>query len=255
MMHRRQALQTFAGFALCPLCASAGRADEGHPHWSYEGTTGPDKWGSLDAADGVCSAGRQQSPIDIRGSINARQPPLEINWRKRPGSIVNNGHTIQIDVTEGDTLDLGDRSFRLMQFHFHHPSEHLVAGKAFAMETHFVHAAANGGLAVVAVLMMPGKANAAFNRIVSTMPQQEGPSAPGDPAIDPNQLLPIERAYYHYEGSLTTPPCSETVDWLVLAHPIEVAEADIGRFAKLYPKNARPVQDLDRRFILSSGPR
>jgi carbonic anhydrase len=100
--------------------------------------------------------------------------------------------------------------------------------------------------------MVPGKSNAVFNKIVSTMPAEEGPPIPADPAIDPNGLLPARRAYYRYEGSLTTPPCSETVDWLVLADRIEVAEADIARFAKLYPLNARPVQNLNRRFILAS---
>jgi len=123
------------------------------------------------------------------------------------------------------------------------------------MEAHFVHAAADGGLAVVGVFMAPGRANAAFNKIVSTMPAEEGPSVPADPAIDPNGLLPTRRAYYRYAGSLTTPPCSETVDWLVLADPIEVSEADIARFAKLYPMNARPVQNRNRRFILSAARR
>jgi len=137
----------------------------------------------------------------------------------------------------------------MTQFHFHHPSEHLVDGKSFAMEAHFVHAAEDGGLAVVGVIMAAGRANPVFNKIVSTMPE-EGPPVPADSAIDPNGLLPARRAYYRYEGSLTTPPCSETVDWLVLADRIEVAEADIARFAKLYPMNARPVQNRNRRFIL-----
>jgi carbonic anhydrase len=253
-MHRRQALKIVAGLGLCPLCAAIGRAEESH-HWTYEGTTGPDKWGGLEDADKACSAGHQQSPVDISEPISARQPPLKIDWSKRPDTIVNNGHTIQLNLAAGDALNIGGRSFKLVQFHFHHPSEHLVDGKAFAMEAHFVHAAESGGLAVVGVLIIPGKANAVFNTIVSTMPTEEGPPVPADQNIDPNRLLPIQRAYYHYEGSLTTPPCSETVDWLVLAHPIEVAEADIARFAKLYPMNARPVQNRDRRFILTSGPR
>lgn len=251
-MHRRQALKLFAGLALCPLCARSGVAEE--HHWSYEGAIGPDKWGSLDAANQVCSIGNQQSPIDIAGPISARQPPLKIDWRKRPETIVNNGHTIQLNFADGATLNLGDRGFKLAQFHFHHPSEHLVGGKAFAMEAHFVHAAPSGGLAVVGVFIVPGKANPVFRKIVSTMPAEEGSPVKADPAIDPNGLLPARRAYYHYEGSLTTPPCSETVNWLVLSHRIEAAEADIERFAKLFPNNARPVQNLNRRFILTSGP-
>jgi carbonic anhydrase len=168
--------------------------------------------------------------------------------------MINNGHTIQLSFAGGDTLHMGDRRYALQQFHFHHPSEHLLEGKRFAMEAHFVHAA-DDSLAVVAVLMVAGKPNAVFKKIVSTMPLEEGPAIPADPAIDPSRLLPAQRVYYHYEGSLTTPPCSETVDWIVLAHSIEVDETDIMRFAKLYPMNARPVQKRDRRFILSSGPR
>jgi carbonic anhydrase len=121
------------------------------------------------------------------------------------------------------------------------------------MEAHFVHVAAAGGLAVVSVFIVPGKKNAVFNKIVSTMPQEAGTPISADPSIDPSRLLPAERGYYHYEGSLTTPPCSQSVDWIVLTHHIEAAEADIARFAKLYPMNARPLQRLDRRFILRSG--
>ena len=256
-MHRRQALGLFAGFALCPLCASAAFGEENHAgtHWSYEGANGPDEWGSLDAANGVCSTGTQQSPVDLAEPISARQPALKIRWAKRPQTIVNNGHTIQLDLTDGGSLNVGDRSYVLRQFHFHHPSEHLVHGKAFAMEAHFVHTAADGGLAVISVFMAPGRANTVFHKIVSTMATKEGPPIPADPAIDPNGLLPAQRTYYHYQGSLTTPPCSETVDWLVFNEPIGVAADDIARFANLYPMNARPAQKPNRRFLLISGSR
>jgi carbonic anhydrase len=253
-MHRRLALKVFASLALCPLCSSTGFAEEGH-HWSYEGATGPDKWGDLEPADALCSTGDQQSPIDITGSISAHQPSLKISWTRRPNTIVNNGHTIQLDFVAGDALLLGDRKFGLTQFHFHQPSEHLVDGKRFAMEAHFVHSAEDGRLAVVGVLIVPGKTNTVFHKIVSTMPEEEGPPVAADPAIDPNRLLPPQRTFYHYQGSLTTPPCSQIVDWIVLTHRIEAAETDIARFAKLYPMNARPVQELDRRFILTSSPR
>jgi carbonic anhydrase len=251
-MFRRQALKMMAGLALCPLCASAGIAAE--YHWGYEGEGGPDKWGGLDTADAACSIGSQQSPIDITGAIGAKQPTLRFNWGKRPNTIVNNGHTIQLDFAEGDSLTVDDRKLALKQLHFHHPSEHLVEGKRFAMEVHFVHAAEDR-LAVVGVLLVAGKPNPVFKQIVSTMPVEERSPIPADPAIDPNRLLPAQRTYFHYEGSLTTPPCSETVDWIVLTHPVEVDENDIARFAKLYPMNARPAQKRDRRFILSSGPR
>ena len=251
-MYRRQVLKGIASLALCPLCAPSGLASEAH--WSYEGATGPDKWGSLDPTAAVCSTGGQQSPIDITEFISARQPLLKIDWHKRPETIVNNGHTIQLNFAEGDMLHLDNRRFSLRQFHFHHPSEHLVEGKRFAMEVHFVHEASEG-LAVVGALLIPGKPNGVFKKVVATMPPEEGPAVPADPAIDPRRLLPNQLSYFRYEGSLTTPPCSETVNWIVLAHPVEVDEADIARFAKLYPMNARPLQPRDRRFILSSGSR
>jgi carbonic anhydrase len=138
-------------------------------------------------------------------------------------------------------------------YNFHHPSEHLIAGKSFPMEVHFVHANAANPLAVVGVMMTPGRANAVFSKIVSTMPESEGPPAKADGAINPNGLLPATRSYFRYEGSLTTPPCSETVDWLLLTEPIQVAEADIARFGKLFAMNARPVQKINRRFVLRSA--
>ena len=144
-------------------------------------------------------------------------------------------------------------NYRLLQFHFHHPSEHLIDGKSFPMEAHFVHANAAGSLAVIGLLMTTGRANAVFNRIVSTMPEKEGPAVKADPAINPNGLLPAARSYYRYSGSLTTPPCSETVDWLLFADPIQVVDANVARFAKLYPMDARPVQKTSRRFVLRSA--
>ncbi|HEY2186645.1 MAG TPA: carbonic anhydrase [Xanthobacteraceae bacterium] len=250
-MHRRQALKLLTGIALCPLCAQAGFGAD--THWSYEGADGPSKWSELDSANRVCSAGAQQSPIDIGETIRAQLPPLKITWDRRADSIVNNGHTIQVNMGDTSVLGYANANYRLVQFHFHHPSEHLIAGKSFAMETHFVHANAAGGLAVIGALMTPGRANAVFSKVVSTMPEKEGPAAKADAGIDPNGLLPAARTYYRYSGSLTTPPCSETVDWLLLTDALPVAETDIARFAKLFPMNARPVQKANRRFVLRSG--
>jgi carbonic anhydrase len=250
-MNRRHALQALAGLALCPICASAGFAAEG-AHWSYQGASGPGHWGDLDAASKVCSAGSQQSPVDIRGTVKAQLPALQIAWSKKPDTIVNNGHTIQLDFEQGGTLKLDKDSYTLRQFHFHHPSEHLIGGKSFAMEAHFVHRNAAGNLAVIGALMTVGKANAAFSKIAATMPAHEGPAVKADAAIDPSKLLPPRHSYYRYAGSLTTPPCSEVVNWLLLRAPIQVAKADIDTFAKLYPLNARPVQKDNRRFVLSS---
>ena len=250
-MHRRRLLEGIGALALSPLCATLGAAAEG-PHWSYEGETGPDKWGSLGGDGNVCATGTQQSPVDITGTLRSDVPKLGIAWTRRPDTIVNNGHTIQLNVPEGATLRVGNDVYRLVQFHFHHPSEHRINGKDTPMEVHFVHALPSGALGVIGVMMKTGKANPAFNKIVTTMPASAGPAVKADAAINPNALLPAKRGYYSYAGSLTTPPCSEVVNWMVLTDPIEVAEADVAAFAKLYPMNARPVLPANRRFVLRS---
>jgi carbonic anhydrase len=250
-MDRRRALAVMGGLMLCPLCAAVSFSAE--THWSYEGATGPDKWGDLDPTSRVCSLGSQESPIDIVATIKAQLSPLQIAWAKQGDTIVNNGHTIQVNYAPGSTLTMGADTYTLLQFHFHRPSEHTIGGKSFPMEAHFVHRNDAGVLAVVGVLMTTDKPNAAFGKLVATMPTVENAQAKVDAGIDPNELLPAKRDYYFYEGSLTTPPCSEVVNWLLLTDPIEVAAADVASFAKVYPMNARSVQKLNRRFVLRSG--
>jgi carbonic anhydrase len=251
-MHRRRLLKSLAGLALCPVCAKIGFAED-CAHWSYEGSSGPAHWGVLNPADRACSVGSQQSPIAIDDAIEAQRDPLEFDWSQQADTIVNNGHTIQLNFDNGGTLKTGSGNYTLEQFHFHHPSEHLIHGEGFAMEAHFVHRNAAGSLGVIGVLMTAGKPNPMFAKVVENMPPSEGP--PVDVArlgINPKGLLPSKRGYYLYSGSLTTPPCDETVDWMVLTDSIQVAEKDIIAFAKLYPMNARPAQKLDRRFVLYS---
>jgi carbonic anhydrase len=250
-MDRRTALMSIAGLGLCAVCAKAGFAAAEEVHWSYEGASGPQRWGDLDAADRVCGIGSQQSPIAIDSSIAAQLPRLRFAWAGEPDTIVNNGHSIQLNFDDGGALKVGPDAYKLVQFHFHHPSEHLIDDKASAMEIHFVHRNEAGGLAVVGVLVKPGKSNPAFAKIIAAMPT-EGPPVKAPAALNPLGLLPKARGYYHYAGSLTTPPCSETVEWMLLRQPIEVAAGDIEAFAKLYPMNARPAQKINRRFVLRS---
>ncbi len=187
-MDRRNLLKALAGLAVCPVCTTTGFAAEG-AHWSYEGAGGPAKWGDLDAANKACSLGSQQSPIDIGPTIKSQLPALKLSWGKTADTIVNNGHTIQLNFAEGSTLKLGDTTYKLLQVHFHRPSEHLIGGKSFPMEAHFVHRADSGGLAVVGVMFSEGKPNATFGKIVATMPAKEGPAVKADAAINPNGLL------------------------------------------------------------------
>lgn len=250
-MERRDFLRGLALLAACPLCVKTTFAAEG-VHWSYEGEAGPEHWGSLSKDNSACAAGSQQSPLDIRGAIKADVPDIAINW-KSGGTILNNGHTIQVKAAPGGTLRRGDKTYELVQYHFHAPSEHLVEGKSFPMEVHFVHKhAETGALGVFGVFLVPGAANTTFASLAAAFPQKAGEEAKFD-GVDPSGLLPSSLSYWAYEGSLTTPPCSEIVDWMVAMNPIEVDPADIKKFTALYSMNARPALVANRRYILSSN--
>ncbi|OHV79670.1 carbonic anhydrase [Ensifer sp. LCM 4579] len=250
-MERRDFLRGLALLAACPLCVKTAYGAEG-VHWSYEGEEGPEHWGSLSAENGACSAGSQQSPIDIREAIKADLPDLGLDW-KSGGTILNNGHTIQVKAAPGGTLKRGDKTYELVQYHFHAPSEHLVEGKSFAMEAHFVHKhAETGALGVFGVFIIPGAENATFASLAAKFPQKPGEETALD-AVDPHRLLPASLDYWAYEGSLTTPPCSEIVDWMVAKTPIEAAASDIEKFTALYSMNARPALSANRRYVLSSS--
>ena len=224
-------------------------AEGGEVHWSYEGATGADMWGGLDPSFAVCDTGVQQSPIDLAGAIPTGGGGLEIQWQPTDGEVVDNGHTIQINMAEGNTITLEGRQFSMLQFHFHLPSEHTVEGGVYPMEVHFVHQSAEGDLAVVGVFMDAGQPHAATQAIWDAIPGVDEAPAPLA-GIDPNAFLPEGRAYFRYAGSLTTPPCSEVVSWVVMTESIAVSQEQVDAFAALYPMNARPVQPLHRRFIL-----
>ncbi|MBB4276541.1 MULTISPECIES: carbonic anhydrase [Rhizobium] len=250
-MERRHFLRGLALLASCPLCTKTTFAAEG-VDWGYEGDAGPEHWGSLSKENNACSAGLQQSPLDIGGAIKADIPDLVPDW-KSGGTIVNNGHTIQVQAAPGGTLRCGDKTYELIQYHFHAPSEHLVEGKAFPMEAHFVHKhAETGALGVLGIFLAPGRPNAAFSSLAAAFPQKPGEEAAID-GVNPGGLLPSSLRYWTYEGSLTTPPCSEIVDWMVAMHPVEVDAADIKKFTALYSMNARPALVTNRRYILSSS--
>lgn len=220
---------------------------EGAVHWGYEGEIGPDRWGGLDPSFAVCDTGMRQSPVDLTGSGEGAGGGLEIRWRATDAEVVDNGHTIQINLAEGSAITLEGRSFSLVQFHFHLPSEHTVDGASSAMEVHFVHAAEEGDLAVIGVFMDAGGAHAAIQSIWDAIPGDGSAAALG--ALDPSPLLPDGRSYFRYAGSLTTPPCSEIVSWVVMTETMFVSQAQVDAFAALYPMNARPVQPLHDRSI------
>jgi carbonic anhydrase len=247
----RRSFVTSLAAAGCALCAakSAAAADA---HWSYEGEGAPQNWGHLEAEFRSCEIGLQQSPVDLRRAVRAPVGPVEPSLRAMPLKIVNNGHTIQVNCEPGSTTRINGVPFALVQFHFHHPSEHLLSGRRFDLEVHFVHRSEAGEVAVLGVFCQPGAENAALAPIWAAMPAEEGPerTAPGN--VEPAGLLPRRLGLYSYLGSLTTPPCSQGVDWFVFREPIAASAAQIQRFAQLFPLNARPVQRLNNRVLVET---
>ncbi len=249
-MNRRSFLAAIAAAAACPTCISVARADGAH--WSYEGANGPDHWNKIDKASAICRIGTRQSPLDIVEPVKAQLAAINVRYKPAVANVENNGHTIQVNVTPGSTMTVGDTVYNLVQFHFHRPSEHMIAGKSFPMELHFVHQTAAGTLGVLGVMFTLGAANPSFGAIIQAMPAKPGKVTQGLAAIDPNLMLPAGRSYYKYAGSLTTPPCSEDVDWHLLTEPVLVSAEQVAAFATLYANNARPTQKGFKRFVLVS---
>ena len=221
---------------------------EGH-HWSYGKHGGPAEWGELDQAFASCQLGKVQSPIDIRGARAADLPQIKFDYKPAPLKLIDNGHTIQVNYAPGSTIDVGGTRYELLQFHFHHPSEEKIDGKAHAMVAHLVHKGSDGALAVVAVLLDAGQDNPTLHAVWSHLPKQKDKEIAAPTSIDATALLPADRGYYTFAGSLTTPPCSEGVRWFVLKTPMTLAASEVTAFAKLYPMNARPTQPLNGRAV------
>ncbi|HXV77868.1 MAG TPA: carbonic anhydrase family protein [Candidatus Polarisedimenticolaceae bacterium] len=233
------------------------------PHWDYGTEHGPSAWGELSPDYAACGTGRSQSPIDISASVATGLPALAAQYRPVTLSIVhqehkadeiNTGHTIQVNYPAADTLTVGDEAYALVQYHFHSPSEHAVAGRHFPMEMHLVHRTSDGKLAVVGVFIAEGAANPAFDPVWANLPAEKGDEQQLEHVtVDVDRLLPADRTTYRYDGSLTTPPCSEGVKWFVMTTPIEMSAEQIGRFRAIVDGNNRPVQPLNGRAIATDA--
>ncbi|WP_233575842.1 carbonic anhydrase [Noviherbaspirillum saxi] len=222
-------------------------------HWAYEGETGPTRWGKLNPAWAKCDSGTRQSPIDIRDGIQVDLEPVAFDYKMSSFNVLDNGHTIQVNVGAGNRITLTGRTYELVQFHFHRPSEEKVDGRGFEMVAHLVHKDDEGRIAVVAVLIESGNPHGLIQTVWNNLPLEKlDPLVPGI-SFDVNQLLPQRREYYTYMGSLTTPPCNEGVLWIVLKEPIQVSRQQIAIFARLYSMNARPVQASSGRLIKESN--
>jgi carbonic anhydrase len=220
-------------------------------HWGYEGAGSPDHWGELSEEFGTCQSGTAQSPINIAATMAVDSPDLEsIAWDAGADwTVLNNGHTIEAQSEDAGTLTIGGKDYVLQQFHFHNPSEHAIDDLRSPMEVHFVHKAEDGSLAVIGIMLVGGGENSFLDAAVAAGTAEGTETEIG--VHDPALFLPEDRHYFRYEGSLTTPPCSETVDWIVMKDPVAVSDQAIAAFHALVPMNARPLQALNRRFVLS----
>jgi carbonic anhydrase len=224
--------------------------------WSYEGANGPDHWGDLDPAYAACSVGKEQSPIDIRNVKKTLLPALRFEYKSGPLEIINNGFTaVRVNYApgNGNFLIVGDQRYELRQFHFHHPSEESIQGKPFDMVAHLMHESSDGKIAGVAVFLQAGSANSVVRQLWEHMPHTPGKEEViAGVEVNPTGLLPRDTSYYMYMGSLTAPPCTEGVTWVVLKTPVDISAEQIGAFAALYPHDVRPPQPLYGRIVQES---
>lgn len=235
----------------CALLISCFTLASEEAHWSYSGDTGPDKWGSLKPEFVACGEGKNQSPINLMGMVSAEQPELKENYSTGGKHIVNNGHAVQIDVIEGSFVELEGKKYQLLQAHFHAPSEHQIDGKSFAMEAHLVHADADGNMLVIGMLFEEGETDRELDKVWAQVPKEVGKKGPFTMPVDPSKILPENLDHYRYNGSLTTPPCSEGVRWVVLKQIESVSTEQLEKYQSFFehPTN-RPVQPKNARLVL-----
>ena len=226
--------------------ANANKGDEKHAvHWGYEGAMGPDRWGDEYP---TCAKGRSQSPLNIKGPFEKAHFGVAPDYKPGQLKIVNNGHSIQVNVPPGSKLRIDSKPFELVQFHFRRPSENLIDGQPAAMVAHFVHKNEAGRIAVLAVMFKVGNENPGIRKLWTHAPQKEGPEiAPEGVMFNPANLLPREYEFYSYEGSLTTPPCTEGVRFFILKSQVNIAREQVEQFP--FKMNARPVQAQNGRAI------
>ena len=236
------------------------KAGAGAAHWDYDGDEGPSNWAQLSPEYSACAQGRSQSPIDLPsvglgdpGAVASDFNPadFEAHPNEHLEQAFNNGHTIQVDFHNGDSLIIGEERFQLAQFHFYAPSEHTISGRSLPMEVHLVHRSESGALAVLGILVVEGEHNPAYDPIWKHLPREAGARhGLEELTIDLEDLLPKRRLAFRYLGSLTTPPCAEGVRWFVLAQPVALSAEQIATFTAIYDHNNRPTQPLYGRSLV-----
>jgi len=261
-MRLTRALLLFTALCGVAACAPKKAADTataklGPPitRWSYDGDTGPAHWGQLGGASAVCSTGIRQSPVDIAGQIKAQTAKVKLNYNSVTASIQNTGKAIRILPVNAGSIVLDGHTYNLKYIEFHSPSEHAINGHRATLESQFVHVDAKGNMVVVAVLYDVGVADPMLASLWTYLPSDPGQPVPlPDLLINAQDLLPSTDDFYAYSGSLTTPPCTEGVTWMVYSSPLSVSAEQADAFARVLGANARPLQDRhERDFMHISG--
>lgn len=218
--------------------------------WGYTGTQGPAYWGQLSPDCITCDTGLEQSPIDIPAGTPAHAADIAFTYHPTALNILNNSHAIQVNTDPGSSIFIEGTTYNLLQFHFHALSEHTFAGKYADAEVHFVHQSADGEYAVVGVLLNRGAAHPAYDAITRHAPAKAGnPRTIAGVSVSLIDMLPADRSYYRYDGSFTTPPCTEGVKWFVMANPVEMSDAQLSALEAIYNNNSRPIQPLNNRTL------
>ncbi len=266
--------------ATCAVILSSGSlsaSEAGGKHWTYNGDFGAEHWGQLAKEYSLCGSGQVQSPININNTVSAKSFDLNFSYQGVPLQILNNGHTIQVNYsTESNDeeshvsingerhalpsaiqynsgLSISGEYYKLLHVHFHSPGEHHIGGKPYVMEAHFIHENNQGQRAIVGVMMKSGKSNKFLSQLWPHMPTSKaGPNTINGVSINAEDLLPNSKSYYHYRGSMTTPPCSEGVRWFVMRNSVEVSDAQLNKFLSVVGKNARPMQAVNQRPLIRS---
>jgi len=242
----------FSTAMLAALAVTSPALADHHKSYGYGADNGPEKWGQLSDKYAICESGDMQSPIDLAGANAKGEVALDVNYSAGPLTVSNKGLTVQADFAAGSSMTSGGTKFNLIQIHFHTPSEHAVSGKRYPLTGHFVHATEGGKLGVLGVMFEVGAANPELAKILAAAPAEKSePAAVAGVTIDPNGMLPDDQSVYRYMGSLTTPPCSEGVNWHVLRDPITASADQIAAFEKLMGDSARPVRALNNRLVVA----
>jgi carbonic anhydrase len=244
-------IRTYSFLLTLPFlfAVGAGAAEHHATHWTYDGAAGPSHWGELDPTFATCGTGKHQSPIDLANASSKDLKDPELHYKPSELRVLNNGHTVQVNYDKGSYMEVDGERFDVVQFHYHAPSEHRINGKAFAAELHVVHKNAAGRLAVIGILLEAGAENPAYQAFLKNLPDHEAKASEKGVKVNVAELLPVAHATFRYDGSLTTPPCTEGVRWLVMTTPVSLSQGQLAALEKVFKGNNRPVQPLNDRTL------